>query len=345
MNNINSVNMSTSKRQMKRHMVATANDYVERMAAPSNKKMDNKKSSMVGALSTNDVKKKKSSVSKAYIQAFKWSQDELQKNSKSSKQKKPATSVRRNALPYHKSVMTEPILPVIPDEVHSESESVPLAPTLRYNKKHGLPRRDPMSAPLPQCITSRSSSTRHVAERERAFASPTVLRYEKISAGDARLNNHHGKGVPDRRSPSRGRNVVAILGATTLMAICEHAALGLLQMTGLLSDFGLQFTAIFVKATFQALIVVYLLAVLHHREEHSSNERRRFAFHSFVRGHGDNMIAVDKLRAGFDEEAVFDAMVMTKRVADDEHEYRQHRVEERYRQDKKSEHICKSLSA
>jgi hypothetical protein len=143
MNNINSVNMSTSKRQMKRHMVATANDYVERMAAPSNKKMDNKKSSMVGALSTNDVKKKKSSVSKAYIQAFKWSQDELQKNSKSSKQKKPATSVRRNALPYHKSVMTEPILPVIPDEVHSESESVSSAPTLRYNKKHGLLRRDP----------------------------------------------------------------------------------------------------------------------------------------------------------------------------------------------------------
>jgi hypothetical protein len=127
------------------------------------------------------------------------------------------------------------------------------------------------------------------------------------------------------------------------MAICEHAALGLLQMTCLLSDFGLQFTAFFVNATCQALIVVYLLAVLHDREEHSSHERRRFAFHNFLRGYGDTMIAVDNLRAGFDEDADFDAMVVTN--ADDEHEYRQHRVEKHYRQDKKSEHISKSFSA
>lgn len=181
-----------------------------------------------------------------------------------------------------------------------------------------MPRTDPMSAPLPRTISSRPSSTQHVVEPDHTLAAPNVLWYEKISVGDGRLDNHHGKEVPDHRSPSRGWNVVAILGATTLMALCEHAAHGLLQMTYLLSDFGLQFAAFFVKATWLALIVVYLLSVLHHKDEHSSNERCRFAFHNFMRGHGDKMIAVDKLRAWFGEDAVLDAMVTT--IADDERE-------------------------
>jgi hypothetical protein len=320
----------SSKRQKKQQIVAIARDYVERMAPPKNKlgltpKMKHIMNPSVG--SSLGTKKKKSSVSKAYIQAYEWFHDERQKRPQSSKQKKPPTSICRTDLVDRVSFLTEP---VIPDESFSCIESVSSTPTRRHNKAPGLSIRQPLSAPMPT-IASRSSSTQRscrAADRKDSSSSiaPDVLRYQNISTSDVRLDSH-GKILSARSSSPRGRwNVVAILSATTLIAICEHIAYIQLQMTGLFSDIGLQFTAFFVKTTCQVLIFVYLLSKLHHKEQRSTKEQRRRAFYNFMHSHGDRMIAVDKLRAWFGDDAVYDAKILTKWVANDAREYWQYHV-------------------
>jgi hypothetical protein len=320
--------MSASSRQKNREMAAIASDYIVRMA-PSNRSStagnsvgqpkDNKQASMAGSSSTG-AKKKKSSIDKAYIQAYEWSEAEFHEPTPQSKTKKPAPPVYRTVFMSRLSAVTEPTIPSIFDETLSRSESSPVTPTRRYNNAHGVPR-EPMSAPLPGGISSPPSTRDFRAERD-SFNAPSVLRYEKISRSDNRLENHR-QGVSPRRS-CISWNVVAVLLATTLIAICEHAAHILLQTTGPLSDFDLQFAAFFVKTACLALIVVCLLSKFHRDKEAIRKERRRCAFHTFMHSHGDKMVAVDKLRAWFGEDAIFDAKVLTKWVAD-EREYWQYR--------------------
>lgn len=82
--------------------------------------------------------------------------------------------------------------------------------------------------------------------------------------------------------------------------------------TNILSDLGLQFLVLFLKATFQVLIVMFILAKVHRDGYIQRSFDRRCGFRDFMHSQEGKMIEAHKLRAWFGDTAVFDPQYLTK---------------------------------
>jgi hypothetical protein len=257
-------------------MTALAREYVERRVVsgrrivPRRGSTDTTNRSSKSKLSVTSGGtsgcKKTSRKTKAYIQAYQWSQTKLHGNQTSNK-KQGATSVRCSASVGRVSAITEPALSINENnESLSETDSFPATPIRRFNGQ-GL-RRDPMSAPLP------------------TIPSPPTRRDERDSVTSASVRQYRTRIQSAPRSLSCW-NIFSILSATTIIAICEHTN-HLLFRTGLIVDLGLQFTACFVQSSCQVFVILYLISKLHRERESASILRRRGGFHDFMHSHRKN---------------------------------------------------------